>query len=397
MTETENEQKKMELIKELIGEGKIDDVVEKIALYLNQSTEENYIDRLENIIETISPLHGGRTVIRFLIEHNIIDVPGLIENLSKKDPLLRYSFLNTVLKDICENEGDLFLPYSEDLMNSDDPNVREANLQLLIFMAAGEKIDVDQQSLIETIASKLNDEKDFVAEKAIQFLKMIGKKSPAIITRILTEYAKSCPERENLKKRIDTILKSIVTIERIEEIVEEEVKEAETDEKIFKEESELKKKKIELKKEKLEIEEKVQEFEEKAIVKKEKALKIKKELLEEKEIKLIEKAQEKITTEDLEKSKEEILDKKLELKKKDLEIKKKKLELEEKEKELEKKAILEKEKALKLKEKLIEKEKQITHVELELKEKEIKRKEIEIIDHEAKKIKERLEEEKQEE
>ena len=93
MAETKNEKQKMEQIKEFIGEGKIDDAVEKIALYLNQSTEKNYIERLENIIETISPLHGGRTVIRFLIEHNIIDIPGLIENLSKKDPLLRYSFL----------------------------------------------------------------------------------------------------------------------------------------------------------------------------------------------------------------------------------------------------------------------------------------------------------------
>ena len=390
MTEPENEQKKMDLIKELIVDGKIDDTVQEIANYLNQTTEENYIDALENIIEIISPLHGGRTVIRFLIENNVIDIPGLIENLSKKDALLRYSFL-LLLKDICENEGDLFLPYSENLLNSDDPNVREADLQLLIFMAGGEKIDVDQQSLIETIASKLNDEKDFVAEKAIQVLKVIGKKSPSVITHILTEYAKGCPEKEDLKKRIDIILKSIVTVERIEEIVEEEAKEVETEEKIFKEESQLKKKKIELKKEKLELKEKVQELEEKAIEKKEKALKIKEELLEEKEMELIEKAREEITKEELEKSEEEILDKKLELKKVDLEIEKKKLELEEKEKELEKKAILEKEKAIKLKEELIEKEKQITTIELELKQKEIKRKAQEIINHETKRIKERFE------
>ncbi len=392
MTETENERREMEKVKELIGEGKIDDAVQRIAHYLNQTTEENYIEALENIIETISPLHGGRTVIRFLIENNIIDIPGLIENLSKKDPILRYSFL-LLLKDICENEGDLFLPYSENLLNSDDPNVREANLQLLIFMAGGEKLDIEQQSLFEAIASKLNDEKEFVVEKAIQVLKVIGKKSPSVITHILKEYAKSCPEKEELKKRIDLILKSIVTVERIEEIVEEEGKEAEAEEKIFKEESELKKKKIELKKEKLELKEKVQELEEKAIEKKEKALKIKKELLEDKEIELIEKTQEEITTEELEKSEEEILDKKLELKKVDLEIEKKKLELEQKEKELEKQAILEKEKAIKLKEELIEKEKQITNIELDLKQKEIKRKEQEIINHGPKQIKERFEDE----
>ncbi|MFX0187930.1 MAG: hypothetical protein ACFE8A_09350 [Candidatus Hodarchaeota archaeon] len=379
MTETENDQQKMEKIKQMIGEGRIDDTVDKISFYLGQSTEENYIDRLENVIETISPLHGGKTVIRFLIEHNIIDVPGLLEHLSKRDPLLRYSFL-LLLKDICENEGDLFLPYSENLLNSDDPNVREANLQLLIFMLGGEKISIDQESLIEAIASKLKDEKDFVAEKAIQVLKTIGKKSPSIITRILTDYTKECPENEALKNRIDDVLKSIVTIEKIEEIVEEE------EGKILERERELKKKEMELKKEKLDLEEKVTELEEKAIVEKEKALKIKKELLKGEEIELIEKARKEIIPEGLKRSEISILDKELELKKKDLEIKKKKLKLEEKEKELEKKAIQEREKALKLKEELIEKEKQLSQVELELKRKEIKEKEREILEKEAQKV-----------
>ena len=116
MSEKEREQEEMEQIKLMIEEGKIDPAVEKITFYLNQSTEENYLERLENTIETISPLHGGRTVIRFLIENMIIDIPSLLENLSKKDPLLRYSFI-LLLKDICENEGDLFLPYSENLLN----------------------------------------------------------------------------------------------------------------------------------------------------------------------------------------------------------------------------------------------------------------------------------------
>ena len=229
MSGIENEREELEKIKALIDEGKIDPSVERISKYLNLSTEENYIERLEKIIETISPLHGGRTVIRFLIENMIIDIPSLLENLSKKDPLLRYSFL-LLLRDICENEGDLFLPYSENLLNSDDPNVREANLQLLIFMVGGDKLTGEQESLIRTIALKLKDEKDFVVEKAIQVLKTLGQKAPSIVTRILSEYVKECPESEELKKNVDNVLKSIVTVDKIEEIVEEEESKKDTSE-----------------------------------------------------------------------------------------------------------------------------------------------------------------------
>ena len=383
MTVTENEKFEMEKIKQIISDGRIDDAVDEISSYLHQSAE-NYIERLENIIETVSPLHGGRTVIRFLIENDILDVPGLLKNISKKDALLRYSFL-LLLKDICENEGDLFLPYSEGLLNSADPNVREANLQLLIFMVGGDKLNIEQESLIKTIASKLKDEKDFVAEKAIQVLKMIGNKAPSIITRILTDYIKECPENEDLKKRIDNVLKSIVTIEKIEEIVEEE--EIKEEEKLIDTERELKKKEIELKKKKLELEEKAKELEEKAIENEVKALEIKKERLEGEKIEKAIQKTEKVITGNLEKTEEEILDKELELKKKDLEIKKKKLELEEKERELEEKAIIEKEKLLKLKEELIEKNKELSEVELELKRKEIEDKQQEILERESKKVK----------
>ena len=167
----------MENIKEMIKEGKIDAAVDIIGNYLNLSTEENYIQRLENIIEIVSPLHGGKTVIRFLIENLIIDIPSLLENISKRDNLLRYSFLLS-LKSIVEEESDLFLPHSKDLLKSEDPNVREALLQLLIFIAGSEK-GIQEESLIESISEKLTDDKDYVIEKAIQTLKAIGKKNPS--------------------------------------------------------------------------------------------------------------------------------------------------------------------------------------------------------------------------
>ncbi len=417
MIKNENDADLMEKIKKMTIEGKIDATVEKIAFYLNRSTEQNYIDRLENIIEAVSSTQGGRTVIRFLIERLIIDIPSLLENLSKRDSMLRYSFL-LLLKSMCENESDLFLPFSEDLLNSDDPNVREADLQLLIFMAGGGK-KIEEESLIKTIASKLADGKDFVVQKAIQMLKTIGKESPSIITRVLTEYAKECPETEELKKNIDDVLKSIVTIEKIEEIVEEEVEdelkkeireekveleELPKEEILTKElkkkeveiqdkELELKKKEIELKKKKLEIKVVEKELKEKKIEEKVKTLELKKEILEAEIVASKEKASEEISTKALEKEEAKIIDKELELKKKDLELKKKKLEIEERETKLEEKQIKEIEKALKLKEELIEKEKELSQVELELKQKEIKDKEKEIKEQEAKRVEERLKKE----
>ncbi|MFW9941526.1 MAG: HEAT repeat domain-containing protein [Candidatus Thorarchaeota archaeon] len=412
MSEEENGISEINSIKDFVKDGRIDDAVNIIAFYLADSTEENYIDRLENILETLLSLHGGRIVLRFLLENLIIDIPSLLENLSKKDSVLRYTFL-LLLKTICENECDLFLPYSEDLLKSDDPNVREADLQLIIYMAGGDA-KIDDESLISSIVEKLNDEKDFVVEKAIQALKTIGEKSPTIVTKILTDYVKETSEipiHEEIKNSIDSILKSIVTVEKIEEIVEDEKSKLEVpseeeplevhpiddlekeESKILDKELELKKKELEIKKKKLELEEKEKEIEEKAIQTKEEVLKLKEKMMiresdEESEIK--EKSIKVKIPKKLKKEESEILDKELELKKKDLEIKKKKLEIEEKEKELEEKEILEREKALKLKEELIEKEKELSQVEIELKQKTIEQKEQKIKEEEIKRVEEEI-------
>ena len=93
MENINKDEQEIEMIKNLIKNGRIDDAVKNIALYLGDSTKENYINRLENLLETLSSIHGSRTVLRFLIENMVIDIPSLLENLSKKDSLLRYTFL----------------------------------------------------------------------------------------------------------------------------------------------------------------------------------------------------------------------------------------------------------------------------------------------------------------
>ncbi len=399
MTEIENDDELMEKIKETIKEGKFDAAVDIIGNYLNLSTEENYIQRLDNIIEIVIPLHGCKTVFRFLIENLIIDIPSLLENISKRDNLLRYSFL-LHLKPLVEEESDLFLPYSKELLKSEDPNVREALLQLLIFIAGSEK-GIEEELLIESISEKLTDDKDYVIEKAIQTLKAIGKKNPSIITKVLKKYVKECSENEDLKKSIDEILKSIVSLDKIEEIIEEE--EVEEKEKILADkEIELheKEKELEIKETVLEIKEILSDFDvdkiekEKQLNEKEIELQVKEVELKEKELRLelegqIEKEEE---PEDFTKEKIEILDKELELKKKDLELKKKKLELEEEEKALEEIKLREKEKVLQKKKEIIEKEKELAQVEIEIKEKQIKEKEQQILGQEIKRVEKKLDE-----
>jgi len=359
MTEIKSDEMIVEEIKTLTQEGKIEDAVNITAEFLNLSTEENYIERLESVIETLSSIIGGRTVIRFLIENLIVDIPSLLENLSKRDSVLRYSFL-FLLKTMCENERDLFLPYSEELLNSDDPNVKEANLQLLIFMAGGDK-KIVQADIIQMIINKLVDEKDFVVEKAIQALTAIGKKTPSAVTRLVAEFVKEHPENEELKKIGDILLKSIVTLEKIEEIVEEEDTKKEEGEEPDDGDIGAEKKKI------------------------------LKGILRE-ELPAAKKVIDRVTDE-FEKDATEMLESEMDLIKKQMDIEKMKLEIEKKEKDLQEKELIEKEKALEMKEKLIEKEiklAELVKVEIELTEKTIEEKEQKIAEQEVKRIEERL-------
>ncbi|MBY9014335.1 MAG: hypothetical protein KGD68_01455 [Candidatus Lokiarchaeota archaeon] len=399
MTESNQDNPEIIKIKDFVKDGRFDDAVKMIAFYLGDSNQDNYLDRLENVIEMLLSLHGGSTVLRFLIEQLVIDIPSLLENLSKRDSVLRYSFL-LLLKTLCENECDLFLPHSEDLLNSHDPNVREADLQLIIFMTGGDT-DIEDESLINKIVLTLADEKDFVIKKAVQALIAIGRKHPSLITKAVNNFVKEYPENEKLKTAVVVVLKSIVTVEKIDELVEESKKEATLDEstlekeetEIIDKELELKKKEIEIKKKKLELEEKEKDLEEKIIQEKEKTLKLKEEILEqgttvESESEVLPKKVKK----QLKKEESDIFDKEIEIKKKELRIKKKKLELELKEREIDEMVIQEKEKVLKLKEELIEKETELSNVEIELHQKKIKEKEQKIMESELERAGEKIKE-----
>ncbi|GAI71264.1 unnamed protein product [marine sediment metagenome] len=120
-------------------------------------------------------------------------------------------------------------------------------------MAGGEE-DIEDESLIGKIADTLTDEKEFVVEKAIQALKVIGKNNPSLVTKIISQKVKESPENEELKSVVDIVLKSIVTVEKIDELVEESDQRELTDKELIeKEEAEIIDKELELKKKEIEI------------------------------------------------------------------------------------------------------------------------------------------------
>ena len=69
MNETEKEPVELVQVKDFVKDGRFDDAANIIALYIGDAKEDNFLDRLENVIETLLTLHGGRTVLR-LVHHS---------------------------------------------------------------------------------------------------------------------------------------------------------------------------------------------------------------------------------------------------------------------------------------------------------------------------------------
>ena len=67
MTDKDQENPEISKIKDFVKDERIDDAVNIIALYLGDSTQDDYLERMEDILELLLSHHGGRTILRFLI------------------------------------------------------------------------------------------------------------------------------------------------------------------------------------------------------------------------------------------------------------------------------------------------------------------------------------------
>lgn len=336
----------LEVILQLIEEEKFQSAVEQIGNYLWIEAEDD-VSRVEYLMEKLFHIaKKGAVVIRTII-------PLLLKKLNIKDDGVRYAFVLS-LKPICETEYETVLPFSKELLNSDDPNVREGMLQLVNFIANVQKIE--DEDIVKLVIEKMKDDQEFIRNKALQTIKIIGKNNPTSTKSIILESIKDSDD--DFKQKCDEIIKSLSSIKDLEE------KQIEKRELEVKEEQ-LEEREIEIKKEELEYKEKE---------------------LDEKEQDLVEKAKDV----ELDKKEKDLNEKERELKEKELELKEKKLEVKEEEKKLEEKKIKVKEKLLEKEKELVKKEKEISEAELDLKEKELNEKADEVKVKETQRVEDKL-------
>jgi hypothetical protein len=334
----------MASIFQLLDEDKIQSAIDKIKAKLNEKQDSaEFIEQLINNLNRLSA--KSNLIMRTLF-------PELIKLISIDNDVLRYSLVLS-LKSVCESEPALLLPYSRDLLMSKNANAREGILQLLTF-AAGTNPD-EVKSFMGDAINMLQDEKDFVQNRAVSLLKVLGNKFSIDIEKKLVSFAQ---DTNNIAVRtnVEKVLKELVDLKKLEQ-------------------GDFEKKQIEVQKKELDEKEKTVSQTE---------VKMKEESLQNKEIELQKK-------EVLKEKEKELIAKELALKERDLQLKEAKLLVEEKEKEIEEQKIRQKVVLLEKEQEMQQKQVELEKVKKELELKEIEKKKNAIIEEEQKRIDERLE------
>lgn len=303
----------------LIEQGKIDEAANKVKERLNKNWDNEDYDEI--LINNLSNLSAKS--VEF-----IKDVfPSLLKLIRINTDVLRYSLILS-LKPIVEESPDLLVGYAKEYLEDKSPNARESILQLLEF-AASKNPDAIKQ-FISFAIKLLADEKDFVQKKAIDLLKVEGKKFEDEIENSSIEFLKTV-QNEEVKKNVEELLKKLVDIKKLEQediskkeletakkILDEKEKEIEKVELKLKEEAIKKKEELislqkestdkdkELKQKELELKEKEQVLKEKELKLKEAALAVKEKEIEHAQIELVKKE---LEIKNLDEKKEEIIKK----------------------------------------------------------------------------------------
>ncbi|GAB4307274.1 MAG: hypothetical protein Kow0069_04680 [Promethearchaeota archaeon] len=379
----------------LIGEKRIKDAIEATkAILTGRDPEliEDLVNHLAEIYEVAPP------VLKTL-------VPELLENFGLADDLVRYSLILS-LKDVCETDPNLILPFSHEFISSADGNKREGMLRLLSFIAKDHPNDVEEYA--EEVLACLADAEEHVANQAKETLKAIGRSAGDKLRPHLLEALKGAQDDPRLTAVLEEILRSLVQVKDLDEeqlermALEAKSKELETKERtledkekeitqqeiqdrereIEEKERELKEKERERKRrelERLDEERKRQELERKL-----RELKEKEELLRLEEIRRKE--------EELRRKEEEIrLEReRLEQEEMDAKLKEKELEVERLEKQVRLEELRRREELLRRQQEIARKRAELELVEQELAMKELEAKQREIMKAEKTRIEREL-------
>lgn len=291
----------------LIEQGKIDEAANKVKERLNKNWENEDYDEI--LINNLSNLSSKS--VDFIKEI----FPSLLKLIRINADVLRYSLILS-LKPIVETYPDLLVGYAKEYLEDKSPNARESILQLLEFAASKNPESI--KPFISIVIKLLADEKDFVQKKAIDLLKVEGKKFEDEIEKSSIEFLKTV-QNEEVKKNVEELLKKLIDIKKLEQenvtMIEIETAKKILDEKekeIAQVELKIKEEAIKKKEELISLQ-KESTDKDKELIQKELELKEKEQLLKEKELKLKEAA--------LAVKEKEIEHAEIELVKKELEIK----------------------------------------------------------------------------
>jgi len=347
-----DERKFMEEIFKLMDEEQTNSAIELIQEKLkNPAISEDFS---EDLINNLNVLNEKSDVIIKTI------FPSLLKLIGMDNDVLRYSLVLS-LKSLCRSHPDLIIPFAKENLSSENGNSRESMLQLLSFAASSSPELL--HSFIEDaiVINMLADKEDFVQKKAVEFLKVLGKKYALDIEKKIIEQIKSSTNQV-LKENGEILLKSLVDIQKLE-----------TDE---------------LEKKELEVKVKVLQDKEKQVTEEEVKIK-EEEIRKREEIVNIKKGKEEIDEALINKEKE-LIEKERILKQKELKLKEAALLVEEKEREIEEEKIRHKAEQLEKEIEITRKRAELDKVKKELAIKELEKETEEIIKEEEERVKKAL-------
>ena len=327
----------MEEIFTLLEEDKTQEAIDRILERLGMEGNDEFVEKLIHSLNRINAEYTG--VIKAIYAQ-------LLKLIGIENDVLRYSLVLS-LKTLFEQDPLLIIPFAKEYLSSENANTRESIVQLLAFAANAHPNET--KSLLDSVIPLLADEKDFVQNKTIEFLKTLGKHCNLEVEERIMEFLKSTTD-EKTHENAETVLKGFVSVKHLEseelekKHLEIQIKVLDKKEKDVTEE-EVKLKQEEIKKREEEVaHQKERKEQDELYDQKKKELEEKEQALREKEIALKEA---RLKVEEKEKEiQEEIIKQKAEMLEQEMEINKKRIELEKAEKELELKALEEKERTI---------------------------------------------------
>jgi len=341
----------MEEIFDLLDTDKTQAAIDIIHECLAQDENDEFVETLINSLNRINAEHSG--VIK-AIHAQLLKLIG-IEN-----DVLRYSLVLS-LKTLIEQDPLLIIPFAKEYLSSENANTRESIVQLLAFAASTHPNET--KDLLDVIIPLLADEKDFVQNRTMEFLKTLGKHFNLEVEEKILEFLKTTTD-EKTHENAETVLKKLVSVKNLES--------------------------EELEKKHLEIQKKVLDKKEKDVTEEE--VKLKQEEIKKREEEVAHQKERNEQAEVYDQKRKELEDKELVLRDKEIALKEARLNIEEKEKEFLEEIISRKAQMLEQEMEINKKRTELEKAEKELELKELEEKKRIIIEDENKRVEKRLSE-----